>query len=205
VFRFLPDEIEALIELGDLEEAARFLGPFEERAQALGRRWSASAAARCRGLLAAARGDLAGALAYMQQAMLAFDGLPLPFELGRMLLAKGRVERRAKRWRDARASLAEAARIFEQLGCEPWAQKARDELARIGGRPPGPRALTQTEQRVAELIASGRTTRQVADALFLAPRAVEANLAKIYRKLGISSRAQLGAHVSRLDSSSTWL
>jgi DNA-binding CsgD family transcriptional regulator len=203
IFRFLPDEIEALIELGDLDEAARFLEPFEERAQALGRRWSASAAARCRGLLAAARGDLAGALACMQQAMRACDGLPLPLELGRTLLAKGRVERRAKRWRDARASLAEAVRIFEQLGCEPWAQKARDELARIGGRPSGPRGLTQTEQRVAELIASGRTTRQVADALFLTPRAVEANLAKIYRKLGISSRAQLGARVSRLDSSST--
>ena len=203
VFRFLPDEIEALIELGDLDEAARFLEPSEERAQALGRRWSMSAAARCRGLLAAAQGDLTGALGCMQQAMLAFDGLPLPFELGRTLLAKGRVERRAKRWRDARVSLAEAARIFEQLGCEPWAQKARGELARIGGRPSGPQALTKTEQRVAELIASGRTTRQVADALFLTPRAVEANLAKIYRKLGISSRAQLGARISQPDSSST--
>jgi len=203
ILRFLPDEIEALIELGELDEAARFLEPFQERAQALRRRWSMSAAARCRGLLAAARGDLTSALACMQQAMLAFDGLPLPFELGRTLFAKGRVERRAKRWRDARASLAEAARIFKQLGCEPWAQKARGELVRIGGRPSGPRALTQTEQRVAELIASGRTTRQVADALFLTPRAVEANLAKIYRKLGIGSRAELGAFASRLDSSST--
>ena len=203
IFRFLPDEIEALIELGELEEAARLLEPFEERAQALGRRWSMSAAARCRGLLAAARGDLAGALACMQQALLAFDGLPLPLEQGRTLLAKGRVERRAKRWRDARTSLAQAARVFEQLGCQPWAQKARGELARIGGRPSGPRALTQTELRVAELIASGRTTRQVADALFLTPRAVEANLAKIYRKLGISSRAELGARISRPDSSPT--
>src|SRR6266536_1065919 len=86
-----------------------------------------------------------------------------------------------------------AAGKLAGVGCEAVAQKARGELARIGGRPSGPRTLTPTEQRVAELIASGRTTRQAADALFVTPRAIEANLAKIYRKLGISSRAELGA------------
>jgi DNA-binding CsgD family transcriptional regulator len=203
VLRFLPDAIEAVIELGELDLAAALLDPYERRARRLGRRWSTSASARCRGLLVAARGDLPGAVAPMNQALVALDGLPLPFELGRTLLAKGRVERRAKRWGKARASLAQAARIFEEIGCGPWAEKARGEMARIGGRPPASGALTETEVRVAQLIASGRTTRQVADALFLTPRAVEANLAKVYRKLGVRSRAELGARMSRSGATSS--
>jgi tetratricopeptide (TPR) repeat protein len=199
VFRFMPDEIEALIELGDLDRAAELLEPFERRAEELGRRWATSAAARCRGLLAAAHGDLPGAAVSMERALDAFDGLPLPFDLGRILLAKGRVERRTKRWREARASLDEALRIFEGLGAGPWAEKARTELARVGGRPLAPLALTETERRVAELIATGRTTRQVANVLFLTPRGVEANLAKVYRKLGIRSRAELGVRIATMS------
>jgi DNA-binding CsgD family transcriptional regulator len=203
VLRFMPDAIEALIELGELDRAVAPLDLYEGRARRLGRRWSVSASERCRGLLAAARGDLPGALSRMDRALEAFDGLPLPFELARTMLAKGRVERRAKGWRDARASLAEAVRIFEQIGCGPWAEKARGEMARIGGRPRGPGALSDTEQRVAELIGAGHTTRQVADALFLTPRAVEANLTKVYRKLGIHSRAELGARISKAGATSS--
>jgi len=78
-----------------------------------------------------------------------------------------------------------------------WAQRARSELARLGLRPPAPLALTATEERVAAMAAVGRTNRQVAQALFLSPRTVEANLARIYHKLGISSRAELGAAMAR--------
>ena len=52
--------------------------------------------------------------------------------------------------------------------------------------------LTPSEQRVAELAASGMTNRDVAAALFISPKTVEANLSRIYRKLGIHSRAELG-------------
>jgi FixJ family two-component response regulator len=45
---------------------------------------------------------------------------------------------------------------------------------------------------VAELAASGMTNRDVAAALFISPKTVESNLARIYRKLGINSRAELG-------------
>jgi DNA-binding CsgD family transcriptional regulator len=71
------------------------------------------------------------------------------------------------------------------------------ELSRLGLRPPAPRTLTATEERVAALAASGQTNRQVAAALFLSPKTVEANLARVYRKLGISSRAELGAVMAR--------
>ncbi|MGB2920063.1 MAG: helix-turn-helix transcriptional regulator [Mycobacterium sp.] len=61
----------------------------------------------------------------------------------------------------------------------------------------GAAALTASEQRVAELAATGKTNRDVAAALFISPKTVEANLARVYRKLGIRSRAELGRHIGR--------
>ena len=102
--------------------------------------------------------------------------------------------------RAAKEHLQRALGIFGSLSAPPWAERARAELSRIGLRPPAPLTLTATEQRVAALAASGHTNRQVAQALFLSPKTVEANLARIYRKLGISSRAQLGAAMARTES-----
>ena len=56
-----------------------------------------------------------------------------------------------------------------------------------------PHELTATELRVAELAAGGLTNREVATAAFMSPKTVEANLSRVYRKLGIHSRAELGA------------
>jgi len=53
--------------------------------------------------------------------------------------------------------------------------------------------MTPSEQRVAEMAASGLTNRQIAERLFISPKTVEANLARAYLKLGIRSRAELGA------------
>jgi DNA-binding CsgD family transcriptional regulator len=64
-------------------------------------------------------------------------------------------------------------------------------LARVGLRPPAPSDLTATEAEVAGLAARGLTTRQVAERAFLSPRSVEGVLARVYRKLGVSSRAEL--------------
>jgi len=109
------------------------------------------------------------------------------------------MQRRAKRKRIAKDHLERALQIFESLPAPPWAERARSELSRIGLRPPAPLALTATEERVAALAASGHTNRQVAQALLLSPRTVEDNLARIYRKLGISSRAELGAAMARAE------
>ena len=77
------------------------------------------------------------------------------------------------------------------MGTPLWADRARAELARTTSAQPESQ-LTPSEQRVAELAASGMTTRDIAAALFISPKTVEANLARIYRKLGIQSRAELG-------------
>ena len=120
----------------------------------------------------------------------------LPFDDARLLLVKGQLERRANRKLAARASLTEALATFEPLGSPPWAQRARDEIARIGLRHAAPDELTETERRIAELAATGMTNREVAAAAFVSPKTVEANLARVYQKLGIRSRAELGARLS---------
>lgn len=192
-FRIVPDDVEALVALGRLDQAEALLAPFEEKGRELDRAWALATGARCRALLSAVRGDLSVALAAADEAVREHDRLPLPFELGRTLLVKGTVERRAKQKREARESLTQALDTFERLGAPLWAEKARAELARIGGRAPAPLDLTPTEGRVAELVAGGSTNREVADALFVSVHTVEANLKRIYRKLGIRSRTELAS------------
>ncbi len=95
-------------------------------------------------------------------------------------------------------ALREAARIFGELGTPLWAGRAQDELERVNVSPAGSTELTPTEHRVAQLAASGMTNRQVADALFISPKTVEANLTRIYHKLNIHSRAELGQRMAKL-------
>lgn len=115
----------------------------------------------------------------------------MPFELSRTLLVLGAAQRRAMQRRAARESLSEALGIFESLGAPLWADKARAELGRIGGRAPANGALTPAERRIAELLARGLTNREVAAELILAVHTVEATLTRIYGKLGVRSRSEL--------------
>jgi DNA-binding CsgD family transcriptional regulator len=196
VLRFLPDELEALVALGETDEARSILEPFLARATTTGRTWALATAERGRGLLAASRGDLPEALAAFERALEHHRLLDEPFELGRTLLAQGQALRRSKKWRPARDSLGRSLQIFEQLGAGLWAKKARAEMARIGGRAPGPVGLTPTEQDVADLVARGHTNREVAGALFLSVSTVESNLRRIYKKLGVRSRTELSRRLA---------
>jgi DNA-binding NarL/FixJ family response regulator len=122
----------------------------------------------------------------------------MPFELGRTLLIKGVVQRRMKQRAAARETLEHALGIFERLGASLWAERARAEIARIGVRTEAQTELTPIEERIAALVAEGHRNREIADALFLSPKTVEANLSRTYRKLGIRSRAELVAkHAER--------
>jgi ATP/maltotriose-dependent transcriptional regulator MalT len=185
------DEIEALARMGDLDGAERLLAPFEARARSLDRPWAIATAGRCRALLLAARRDLEGARAAIELALKEHDGVGQPLELGRTLLVAGEIERRSKQKRTARASLQEALQIFEQIGAPLWVAKAVDSLGRAGGAAGKAGELTPTERRVAELAAAGMTNREVAEALFVSVKSVEANLSRVYAKMGIRSRTQL--------------
>jgi DNA-binding CsgD family transcriptional regulator len=199
-YRLVPDEVEALVALGQLDEAEALLAPFEEAGRNLDRTWAIATGARCRALVSAGLGDLAAASAAADEAVRAHDRLPLPFELARTLLVRGVVERRAKRRREARDTLTKALGILDGLGAALWAGKARAELARIGGRAPSSLELTPTEDRVAALVAGGSTNREAADALFVSVHTVEANLKRIYRKLGVRSRTELASKFRSDDS-----
>jgi DNA-binding CsgD family transcriptional regulator len=121
----------------------------------------------------------------------------MPFERARTLLLLGVVHRRRKEKRLADERLREALRTFDALGALLWAERTRAELGRIGLRPRAPDDLTETERRVAELAATGLSSRQIADRAFLAPKTVGNVLGRVYTKLGIHSRAELGARLGR--------
>jgi DNA-binding CsgD family transcriptional regulator len=129
----------------------------------------------------------------------------LPLDHGRTLLGLGAAQRRAKRRREARATLGEALGVFEEIGAALWAERSRAELKRISGRASTPGALTPAEARIAALVCEGKTNREVAAALFLSDRTVEGHLARMFGKLGIRRRSELaGALQTRgIDVSNT--
>ncbi|MBA2487885.1 MAG: response regulator transcription factor, partial [Chloroflexi bacterium] len=94
--------------------------------------------------------------------------------------------------RAAARDLGEAQRIFQSLGAPRWSRRAVEEAGRLGARRSAGASLTPTEREVAELTGHGLTNRQVAERLFISPKTVEANLSRVYSKLGIGSRAELG-------------
>ena len=189
-----PFHVESLLALGEPERARAVLERLEERGSDFPRLWITATLPRTRALVLADEGEVDGALAELD-ALDLDAAAQLPFDLGWTLLVRGRLERRARRRRAAADSFAEALAIFERLGAPGWAEQARAELDRVGLRR-APAELTATERRVAELAAAGLTNREVAAQAFMSPKTVEANLARVYRKLGIRSRAELGARLA---------
>lgn len=189
---YIPDAVEALVALGRVDEATPMIEALETNGQMVDRPWMLAMGARCRSLWLAARGEVPAALEKAQEALRQHERLPMPFERARTLLLVGQLQRRQRQKEIARATLSEAEAAFERLGTPLWVERARAELARLSTAPAGALGLTPSEQRVAELVATGMTTKDVAAALFVSPKTVESNLSRIYRKLGIRSRAELG-------------
>ena len=190
-----PDYSELLLELDQMADAVRLLDVWERDAARVGRDWVLSHVTRCRGLVAAAEGNVEQAAYLLQQAVAQHDDVGDPFGQARAQLALGIVRRRARQKRGAREAIEAALAGFEQLGAATWVAKARAELGSIGGRT-REEGLTAAEHRVAALVAEGRTNREVAAALFLGERTVAGHLTRIYAKLGVRSRTELAR---RLD------
>ncbi|MFJ4666685.1 helix-turn-helix transcriptional regulator [Kitasatospora purpeofusca] len=194
--RAVPDLVEAAVRLGEPERAAEPYERFARWAAAAGTPWAEALRLRCQALLGP---DELAESAY-RAALDLHEGAHRPFERARTALLYGEWLRRERRRTDARPHLGAALEVFERLGAEPWADRARTELTATGTAAPAPAAaegaltvLTPQELQIARLAARGLTNRDIAAQLFLSPRTVGHHLYKAYPKLGIASRTELAA------------
>ena len=200
VFPVAPDLVEALVELGELDDATSVVARLRELSERLQHPWGLVTARRCGALVALASTQDDGARGELAGAAVAYGELGLRFDRARCLLALGRAERRQRKWGGARESLEQAAAAFEEIGSVGWAELARSELARVGARKPRPRGeLTPTELRSAELAAQGLANKEIAATLHVSVHTVEVHLSRTYAKLGIRSRSQLVAALPRSE------
>ena len=174
------DAIEALTAMGDYERsswlASKIPADVWERAVA-------------DALLSAAGGQVDEAVARLRAAPTPWS----PFRRGRNQLLEGRWLRMLRQRSAARDVLATARQTFEAIGACPWMARADDEIGRLGGRRSSGCTLTDSERRVAELVASGLSNKEVASRLVVSQRTVELHLTKIYAKLEVSSRTALAS------------
>jgi DNA-binding NarL/FixJ family response regulator len=188
-FQIGADVAEALVLAGDLAGAAVAQRALERHRD---RPWAVGTALRCRGLIRGAEGRHQEAIADHRAALEVLTGAGQPLEVARTWHALGAAQRRAKQRGDARQSLETALAGYRELQAVLWAERAEEEIARLGGRRAADRdELTENERRIAELAAEGRPNREIAAALFVSERTVESNLTRAYRKLGVRSRTEL--------------
>ncbi|WP_217914842.1 AAA family ATPase [Miltoncostaea marina] len=194
-----PDLIESCARLGMRLEARRALATLAEQAHRTGGRWARAVTCRCRGLI---DDDIDR---HFGEALALHEDLPMPFERARTQLAYGARLRRAGRRLEARSRLEQALAAFEELGAQPWARQAREEMAAGGGRL-RPRTagapsdeLSPRELQVALAVAEGATNREAAARLFLSEKTIERHLGSVYRKLGLRSRSELARRFARAE------
>ncbi len=187
------DRIEAAVRAGETETATAWLEAFEPWALSSRAPWGQAVALHCRALLCA---DPAEAERLFTAALALHERAGRPFERARTELALGELLRRLRRRARARTYLRAALERFEALGSVLWAERARSELRATGetARRRDPSTLDQLtaqEVHIAQLVAEGRTNRDVAGQLFLSRRTIDFHLRNVYRKLGIASRMEL--------------
>ncbi|MET9347655.1 LuxR family transcriptional regulator [Streptomyces termitum] len=197
VLRWHPELAETLIALGRLDQAQSLLADTRRTATDLGRDAVLPSLERAQALLEAARGHYDTAARRLTDTADRLRHLPL--ERGRALLALSHTERRGRRRASARAAAQSAADLFTAHRSHPWAETAAHTLRRLEAAPADKDAhprLTSAEQRCAELAAAGASNRDIATALTVSVKTVEATLTRVYRKLGLHSRFQLAHTVT---------
>jgi DNA-binding NarL/FixJ family response regulator len=195
---FIPDAVEALVALGRLAEAEPMVKALEHNGGLFDRPWMVAVGARCRAMMLSAQGDIEAAERAVSEALSAHARLQMPFERARTQLVLGKIQRRRRLKAAAAATLTEAMHAFEEMDSALWAGRAQAELERTNVRPSQSGDLTPSERQVAELVVTGMTTADVAAQLCVSVKTAEANLTRVYRKLEIHSRAELGRLMGRL-------
>lgn len=187
----LPDHIEAAVRADRPDEAARWLTPFLNWAEAMNAPDYLALAARCRGLVSTGNPE-----AHYREALTLHTGADTPIDRARTELLLGEHLRRARRPADSRPHLRAALETFDRLGAVTWVDRARNELRATGAStgersPDALSGLTPQELRIALALSEGATNREMAAQLFLSPRTIEYHLRKIFQKTGTASRTEL--------------
>jgi DNA-binding CsgD family transcriptional regulator len=178
--------------LGRIEQAQEITNELTAAANAKAQPWSLARAARCRGLVA----PDAEITVHFERALRHHEQTLDAFEKARTQLAYAERLRRARNRVLARKQLRDAIEVFERMDARPWADRAGAEMAATGENvrrrdPSTVDELTPQELQIGLLLASGKTTRETAAALFLSPKTIEYHLRHVYQKLDIHSREEL--------------
>ncbi len=187
-----PSAAVALVALGRVEEARALAS--RELADAI-----AFGAPRRHGIALSISGLLQATdegLARLRQAVCILERTPARVEHARALVNLGEGLRTRGQRAEARTVLAQARDLAHRCGAGALVQRAREELIASGARPrrealSGPDALTPAEARTARMAAEGLSNREIAQALFVSTKTVEAQLSQAYAKLSIHSRREL--------------
>jgi DNA-binding CsgD family transcriptional regulator len=188
----LPELVEAAMHMGDAELARDALERLAETTQPAGNDIALGIEARSRALLSGGT----GANDLHREAIERFSRTRLRPELARAHLLYGEWLRREGRRVDAREQLRTAHHLFDEIGMEAFAERARRELLATGEnarkRGPGTHGeLTPQEEQIARLAREGLSNPEIGAQLFVSARTVEWHLRNVFAKLDITSRRQL--------------
>jgi DNA-binding CsgD family transcriptional regulator len=188
----LVELIEAGVRTGATAAAAAALERLSERTQASGTDWALGIEAGSSALLSAGR----AAEALHREAVERLARSRGVVHLARARLLYGEWLRREQRRVDAREQLRAAHEMFNAMGAEAFAERARGELLATGEtvrkRTVETRdELTAQEAQIARLARDGRTNPEIGAQLFISPKTVEWHLRHVFTKLGIRSRREL--------------
>jgi DNA-binding CsgD family transcriptional regulator len=194
----LPELVEAAARVGALEDASLALGRLSERARISGTDLALGLAARSQALMS--EGESAEVLYREALSRLARTGGP--FDLARAHLLYGEWLRRERRRVDAREQLRTAHQMFDKIGAEAFAERSQRELLATGERARKRSVetldeLTSQEIQIARMARDGLSNPEIGERLFISARTVKYHLRKVFTKLGISSRNELGRALPR--------
>ncbi len=191
------DRLEAAVRAGARDQALAWVAELTPFAMTANRSWALADIHLGRALTAA---DPAEAVESFESALRHFALASRPFDLARVRLAYGEFLRRANHRADARGHLRSALETFTDLGASPLMARSTQELRASGetARKRDPSTLldlTPMERKVAQLVSTGLSNKDVAAQCWVSPRTVAFHLRNVFAKAGVSSRTEL----ARLD------
>lgn len=185
--------IEAVVRADEPQAAVELADGLVDFAESTGQPWARAAVCYAR---AVTTGSPHEAEQLFDAALSHHRAARRPLDEARIQLAYGEMLRRAGRRVDARVHLRRALETFRDARAEPLVQRTAEELRASGetARRRDPSTLvtlTPMELKIAQLVASGMSNKEVAEQVWVSPRTVAFHLRNVFAKAQITSRGQL--------------